>query len=150
MPIALIDLLDSRQVALRLSATNKSGALREIVQLLAANGRLDDPDRFLEELLAHEQTRPTPVENGVVLTHLRTDLVKEIVIGIGRSRQGILFNGGLTAKLIFVIGVPQRLANEYLVVVGGLARLLRDEGVRNNIRAAKIADEFIAALRPTT
>lgn len=150
MPIVLADLLDSRQVALRLGADDKAGVLREIVQLLAGNGKLKDPVQFLNDLLVREEARPTMVEAGVALTHLRTDLVAGIVIGIGRSKKGVPFNGGAIAKLIFVIAVPQRLANEYLIVIGGLARLLRDETGRKALLAAKSPEEFVAALRPQT
>lgn len=146
MPIALTDLLKERQVALRLNAGEQAGALREIVQLLAANGKIHHPEEFLKELVAREQARPSAVENGVVFPHLRTDLVDEIVVGAGRSSSGVLFDGA-TANLIFIIGVPQRFANEYLVVVGALARLMRDATVRNALLAAKTSAQFIKTLR---
>jgi mannitol/fructose-specific phosphotransferase system IIA component (Ntr-type) len=147
MPIPLNDLLDQRQIALSLHARDRSGALREIVQLLAANGKLAEPERFLEQLLARETARPSAIEQGVVFPHLRSDLVDEIVLGCGRSRSGVVFDGE-PANLIFVIGVPQRLANEYLFVVGALARLLHDEKVRHGLLRAKTADQFIQALQP--
>ena len=147
MPIALADLLNERQISLQLNAGEQAGALREIVQLLAANGKIDAPGKFLEELTVREQASPSTVENGVVFPHLRTELVDEIVIGIGRSRKGVPFDGA-TANLIFVIGVPQRFASEYLVVVGALARLLRDSGVRNTLLSARTSAQFIRALRP--
>src|ERR1051326_4898048 len=150
MPIVLADLLDSPQVALRLGAVDKAGALHEIVQLLAGNGKLKDAVRFLKDLLAHEEARPTGVEAGVALTHLRTDLVAEIVIGIGRSKKGVAVHDGAIAKLGFVIGVPQRLANESLIVVGGPARLLREDDVRKTLLAAKSPDEFIKALKQSS
>ncbi len=148
MPIALTDLLDPKQVAMQLNARDQNEALREIVQLLAANGRINDPEKFLEQLLAREKARTSAVEHGVIFPHLRTDLVSEIVLGCGRSKSGIPFNGD-TVHLIFLIGLPQRLADDYLFVVGGLARLLHDEDVRNRLRRAKTAAQFIEALKTT-
>jgi mannitol/fructose-specific phosphotransferase system IIA component (Ntr-type) len=69
------------------------------------------------------------------------------VIGVGRSRAGIPFDGNQQrAHLIFVIGVPERLLSDYLVCVGTLARLVKDETVRSELLNAKTAHEFIEAL----
>jgi mannitol/fructose-specific phosphotransferase system IIA component (Ntr-type) len=146
MPVALTELLSERQIALRLSGRDQAAALREIVQLLAANGKIEDEEKFLEDLLWREQTRPSTVDNGVVFPHLRSDSIDEIILGIGRSKEGIPFNGA-TAHLIFVIGVPQRFANEYLVVVGALARLLRQGEIRSALLAAKNSAQAVATLQ---
>jgi mannitol/fructose-specific phosphotransferase system IIA component (Ntr-type) len=86
-------------------------------------------------VLAREEAHPSVVENGAAFPHARTDLVDEIVVGIGRSRAGIPFeHNGVRARLIFVIGVPERLVNDYLICVGTLVRLVRDDA--NTIGAA--------------
>jgi PTS system nitrogen regulatory IIA component len=149
MPIALSDLLDQHQVALRLNAREQSDALRELVQLLATNRKIENTDKFLEELTAREQARPSVIEHGVAFPHLRTELVDEIVLGIGRSKAGVQFAGGETANLIFLIGVPQRMASEYLICVGALARLLQNETVRTALMRARTAAEFIDVLKQT-
>src|SRR6266542_2442578 len=121
MAISLDDLLDEKNVTLRLRSRKAANALREIVQLLAANGKIDNTKDFLEQVLAREQAHPSVVENGVVFPHARTDLVDEIVIGIGRSRAGIPIGADQQrAQLLFVIGVPERLLNDYLICVGTL------------------------------
>src|SRR6266487_963548 len=89
MAIALSDLLDEKQVILRLRTRQLPNALREVIQLLAQNGKNDAPEGVFEQVLAREQAHPSVVENGVAFPHARTDLVDEIVIGIGRSRAGI-------------------------------------------------------------
>ena len=147
MAIALSDLLDERQVALRLRSRKLPNALREVVQLLAQNRKINDAEKFLEQVLAREQAHPSAVENDVAFPHARTDLVDEIVIGIGRSRAGIpIGTDQQRARLIFVIGVPERLVNDYLVCVGTLARLVRDGATRSRLLHAETPREFIEAL----
>jgi mannitol/fructose-specific phosphotransferase system IIA component (Ntr-type) len=147
MAIALADLLDEKQVILRLRSRKPANAVREIIQLLAANGKIDDADEFLEQVLAREQVHPSAVENGVVFPHARTDLVDQIILGIGRSRAGIPFGkNGVRARLIFVIGVPQQLVNDYLICVGTLARLVRDDAIHSTLLGAETAREFLDAL----
>jgi mannitol/fructose-specific phosphotransferase system IIA component (Ntr-type) len=147
MAIALADLLDEKNVALQLHARKQANALREIVQLLAANGKIDHPEKFLEAVLAREQANPSVVEQGVVFPHARTDLVDRIVLGIGRSHAGVLFGKNRTpAHLIFVIGVPQQLINDYLICVGTLARLVKDDFTRAALLHAKTPRQFLDAL----
>ena len=148
MAIALADLLYEKQVILRLRSRKPANALREIVWLLAENGRIDQPEKFLEQVLAREQVHPSAVEQGVVFPHARTDLVDEIILGIGRSRAGIPFGeNGVRAHLIFLIGVPQQLVNDYLIGVGTLARLVKDDALRSTLLLhAETPREFLDAL----
>jgi mannitol/fructose-specific phosphotransferase system IIA component (Ntr-type) len=151
MAIALSELLDEKQVILRLRSRKLPNALREIIQVLAQNGKIDDAEIFLEEVLAREQAHPSVVENGVAFPHARTDLVDEIVIGIGRSRAGIPIGADQQrARLVFVIGVPERLLNDYLICVGTLVRLVKNDAIRSRLLQAETPREFIDALTAET
>jgi mannitol/fructose-specific phosphotransferase system IIA component (Ntr-type) len=154
MPIALTDLLTEQQVILRLRSRKPANAIREIVDVLASDigGRkIAKPEAFLEQVLARERTHPSVVENGVAFPHARTDLVDEIVIGVGRSRAGIRFGENQQrANLIFVIGVPERLLSDYLVCVGTIARLAKDDAIRSRLLNVETAREFVDALTADT
>ena len=151
MPIALVDLLDEEQVILRLRSRKPANAIGEIAQMLAHIGKIARPEAFLEQVLARERTHPSVVENGVAFPHARTDLVEEIVIGVGRSRAGIPFGEHQQrAHLIFVVGVPERLISDYLICVGTLSRLVQDETIRSTLLSAETPREFVDALTVET
>jgi len=121
------------------------------VQILANTGKIASREAFLEQVLVREQTHPSVVENNVAFPHARTDLVDEIVVGVGRSRAGIPFGESeQRAHLIFVIGVPERLISDYLVCVGTLARLVKDETIRLRLLNAEKPREFLDALTEET
>jgi len=150
MAIALTDMLDEKQVILGLRSRKVPNALREIIELLAQNGKIQNPQVFLEKVLAREEAHTSVVENGVAFPHARTDLVDAIVLGIGRSRAGIPFgHNGMRARLIFVIGVPERLVNDYLICVGTLVRLVRDDAIRSALLHAQTSREFVDTLTAT-
>lgn len=147
MAIALPELLDERNVVLRLRSRKLPNALREIASLVAQNGNINDAERFLQEVLAREQAHPSVVENGAAFPHARTDLIDRIVIGIGRSRAGIPIGPGQQrAQLVFMIAVPERLVNDYLVCVGTLVRLVKDDATRSALLHAPTPQEFVNAL----
>jgi mannitol/fructose-specific phosphotransferase system IIA component (Ntr-type) len=70
------------------------------------------------------------------------------VLGIGRSKAGINFAGRADlVHLIFLIGVPQQMVNDYLICVGALARLLKNEERREALLTASTSAEFFERLR---
>src|SRR5262245_14944133 len=150
MAIALTDLLDEKQVILALRSRKVPNALREIIELLTQNGKIQNPQAFFEKVLAREEAHVSVVENGIAFPHARTDLVDEIVLGMGRSRAGIPFGGnGVRARLIFVIGVPERLVNDYLICVGTLVRFVREDAIRSALLRAQTPREFVDTLTAT-
>ena len=79
MAIALADLLDENDVTLQLRSRKPANAVREIIQLLTNNGKIDNAGKFLEQVLLREQAHPSVVEYTVAFPHARTDLVDQIV-----------------------------------------------------------------------
>ena len=147
MAIALVDLLDKKQIALNLRAPTQAQAIDEIVQLLVANRKIDNPAKFLEQVREREKTNSTFAADGVAFPHARTDLVDQFILGIGRSTAGIPWTGkGEVAHLIFLIGVPQQLVNDYLIVIGTIARVTKDRALRTLLLHAETVDEFIETM----
>ena len=147
MAIALADLLDKKQIALNLRARTQTEAMREIVQLLVASGKIDNSEEFLKQLQARERKNSSYADDGVAFPHARTDLIDEIVLGIGRSAEGIPWTGkGERAHLIFLIGVPEKLITDYLVVIGAIARVTKDKPLRTLLLHAESVPEFIETM----
>ena len=147
MAIALADILDQRQVELQLKSRRQPNAIQELANLFEKTGSIVRPPDFLAQVLAREEAGATLTENGVAFPHARTELVDQIALAIGRSRAGIPWNDqGERARFIFLLAVPQRLVNDYLILVGTLARVTRDQQQRDALFAAATPAEFIAIL----
>ena len=140
-------LLKPEQIKLELEQTKRCNAINEVAQLLQSNPNVTNFAGFYEELLARERIESTCLGNEIAFPHARTDSLKGMVLAIGRSRQGVWFeNSSQNVKLIFVIGTPKRMVTDYLSVVGGLARLLKDTSTREQLVSAPTLDEFVATL----
>ena len=141
-------LLDPRHVLLEVSGKTAGEAVWEIVELLRESGELNKTTEFFDAVMAREEKASTVANGGVAFPHARTDLVEEIVLGIGRSRAGIPFGPeGAPVHLIFLIAVPQQMVNDYLICVGGLARRLSKDATRSALLAALTPAEFLERLR---
>ena len=147
MPIALADLIDKSRIKLTLQAHDQAGAIRELVDLLAADKLVQSPREFLKLVLKRESTNSTLAENGVAFPHARTNVVDHIVLAIGRSQEGVPWLvEPQRAHLIFLIGVPQNLISDYLVVIGAIARTTRDAALRTLLLHADTSEDFIATM----
>jgi len=140
-------LLKPEQIKLELVEVKRVDAINEVVQLLKTNPNVTNYEGFYAELLARERIESTCLGNEIAFPHARTDSLKGMVLAIGRSSQGVSFeNSSEMVKLIFVIGTPKRMVTDYLSVVGGLARLLKDPATRESLISAPTVEEFIATL----
>jgi mannitol/fructose-specific phosphotransferase system IIA component (Ntr-type) len=148
MSALLNDILDPKLVVLELREATAAEAILEIVQLLRDNGLVDDFYKLADAIMEREGRTSTNTGVGVAFPHARTDLVDRIVLGIGRSTKGLSFgHSPELVHLIFLVGVPQRMVTEYLVCVGALARVVKDKKGRDELMAAKTAEEFVELLR---
>ena len=148
MALVLADVLDEQNVTLALRAATRDDAVREIVATMAGAAKVRQPHKYVEEVLAREKSHSTLVGHGVAFPHTRTELVDEIVLGIGRSAAGVPWGEqGEPAHLIFVSAVPRRMVTSYLVCVGALARITKSEENRAALMNAVNAAELLKLLR---
>lgn len=138
-------LLKPETIQLNLVANDKNAALREVANLLAATNCIADFNAFFDEILERERVRNTALGNDVAIPHARTEQCSEILVAIGRSPAGIDFGAedGQPVKLIFMIGTPKQMVTEYLRVVGNLARIVRQDALRQKLLTAPDAATFI-------
>ena len=144
----ITSLLDPTRITLHLQSTKRTAALNEIARLLDGHPQVTNFAGFYEELLARDRLDTTCLGNGVALPHARTEHVREIVLAVGRSDAGIVFDqAGELVRLFFVLGTPKSKPGDYLAVVSALCRLLRDAATRAALLAAPTPEDFIAVIR---
>ena len=144
----LTDLFSEKQLVLDLEGKTAAAAVLEIVERFGESGELRDPEKFYAAVMEREEKSSTVANGGVAFPHARTNLVEQILLGIGRSKTGVIFAGRTDpVHLIFVIAVPHHMVNDYLICVGALARLLKSEERRKALMEAAAAADFFAELR---
>lgn len=144
----LTSLLDSSRISLHVQATKRTVAINEVARLLDGHPEVTNFQGFYNELLARERLDTTCLGNEVALPHARTEHVQQIVLAVGRSDSGILFeNSNQNVRLLFVLGTPKSNPGDYLQVVSSLCKLLKESGNREALMNASTAEEFMAIVR---
>ena len=133
-----------------LNATDKPGALAELVQGLIAGTDIQNADTILQMLQSRENLGSTAVGPGIAFPHGRTLAVQRLTILIGRSAAGIEFDSedGRPTHLFFVlIAPPQDTGHQYIKSLAALIDRVQDEGLRTKLMAAADYDAFCAAMK---
>ena len=148
MTFSFAELLAAAPIAADLEAANEAEAIRAVAGLFEGVAAVSDAGKLAAEVLEREKLSPTAMGHGVAFPHARTSGVKQIVMAVGRSKEGVVFAGAPDGPVhfFFVIATPPNQVPQYLSVVGRLARLLRSEGAREQLLAAGTAEEVRGVL----
>ncbi|WP_415909815.1 PTS sugar transporter subunit IIA [Oleiharenicola sp. Vm1] len=148
MATRLSKLLDPARITLAVQSTKRTNAINEVAKLLESHPDVANFQGFYNELLARERLDTTCLGNEIALPHARTEHVRKIVLAVGRSTEGVLFeNSNQTVKLMFVLGTPKNNPTDYLILVGALCRLIKDAASRDALMAAPSPEAFIATVQ---
>jgi mannitol/fructose-specific phosphotransferase system IIA component (Ntr-type) len=148
MATRLSKLLDPARITLAVQSTKRTNAINEVAKLLESHPDVANFQGFYNELLARERLDTTCLGNEIALPHARTEHVKKIVLAVGRSTEGVLFeNSNQMVKLMFVLGTPKNNPTDYLILVGALCRLIKDAASREALMAAATPEAFIATVQ---
>ena len=129
--------LKEDRILVGMRAKKKGGAIRELVSRMADGPEISDVRRFLSGLFQRESQIRTGVGKGVAIPHYRDDSVREPVIVLGVSQEGIDWGGGASVHILVLIGWPEKHGQAYLKTVAEIARLLHMESVREKLLKAQ-------------
>ncbi len=125
----LIDYMEQRLIFLDLQASSKEDAITEMVRRMKECQAVQDESCLLEEIFSRESRGGTSLGNGVAIPHARVRVTDRIVIAMARLSTGVRFcqEDRQPVRFIFILITPLERLNEYLKVLAGLAKFLKDK-----------------------
>ena len=149
MPASILrQALRPEVVKLRLEATTKDEAIRELVQILDDAGCLPDPAEALRVVEGRERVMSTGMENGLAIPHGKTDTVPQLVVAMGLKPAGIEFDSvdGDPATILLITVSPASKSGPHLRFMADVTRLLRDGEMREQVLTAASPSEVVGLL----
>ena len=99
-----LDRYFSRKRVLELESDNLEGCLKELLKASAESFKdLSRKKNLLPGLLRRENTMTTYLGHGVALPHLRVKMNRRYVFAIGRSKEGIKYDGPKKEEKVHLI-----------------------------------------------
>ncbi len=141
----ITDLLAEESINLEGNPGNKTEAIEQIVDLMAASGKLKDKEAYKKGVLEREAEGTTGVGGGVAIPHCRSESVKRPGLAAMVVKNGVDFDAldKEPVKLIFLIAAPNTEDNVHLRVLSKLAGLLTDSDFAQDLIKADGREAFL-------
>jgi mannitol/fructose-specific phosphotransferase system IIA component (Ntr-type) len=133
-------------IKLNITATTTEACLRELLELLRLRDRISDEGPILKKLMEREKLGSTSIGHHSAVPHTKLKDLKEPIIAIGTSKEGILYNEADEEPVHFVILIlsPNYSPIIHLQILAAAASLIKKSGrLIEEIRTVQSPEELI-------
>ena len=144
------DFVSRDAVRAQLSATDKEGTVREMVQALLDAGDID-PGEFesiVKAILKREELGSTGIGRGVAVPHTKHPSVDRLMGTVAVSREGVDFAAldGETVELFFLVISPPDRPGDHLRALETISKKLGNHTFCRFLKQAKSAEDVLQLL----
>jgi fructose PTS system EIIBC or EIIC component len=140
----LTDITSEFLIETDLAGTTRDDVMDELIAKFDASGVLSSKEEFKQAILNREEQSSTGLGMNIAIPHGKSAAVKHPAVAFGIKREGVDWKSldGTSAKLIFMIAVPEKAAGDaHLKILQMLSRKLMDEDFRNQLLQTKTKAE---------
>lgn len=127
--LRLSEVIPETSIVPVLKSTKKDGAIRELVSLLVATGRIPKAKskEITQAVLEREKLGSTGIGRGIAVPHVKASFLKETVGALGKSEAGIDFSSldGALARSVFLFISPTEPAEKHVALMSRFVTLIR-------------------------
>ena len=136
-----LDILSPDCIAVPLKATDKRGVINELVDMLAASGKVTDPAQLQEAVWTRESTRTTGIGHSLAIPHGKCEGVADLTMAIGKPTEPIDFASidGKPVKLVVLLASPLDRTSDHIQALARISRLMYSEEFRAKMYEAESA-----------
>jgi nitrogen PTS system EIIA component len=128
-----------------LTAANKEGVIREMVESLRAAGQFRaDVDDIIRAILKRELLGSTGIGRGVAIPHTKHNGVDRLIGTVAVSRPGVAFESldGEPVHVFVLLISPQDRPGDHLRALENVSRCLRDDNFVRSLRQATTREDI--------
>ncbi|HEY3286791.1 MAG TPA: PTS sugar transporter subunit IIA [Gemmatimonadaceae bacterium] len=144
----LTALLPPARIRVPLGSHSRHALFRELLELALPDADPALLDAAFQGVLSREAVVSTAIGDGLAVPHGRTNAVDHICMaaGIVEGMEDYRAPDGVPVRACFLVVTPEADAGTHLKVLGRLARLMRNDALREALMKAEDADAFAAVL----
>jgi len=128
-------LIDNCVIRLSLHSQNRNDVFRELIGAFHEKNIIRDSDELYQKLLARESMASTIIGPGIAIPHTNLPYLDQMVLAIGRSSDGIVFDSetGQKVFLVFLLLSPEDEDDLHLKILARFARILKNKKIREKL-----------------
>ena len=136
-------------ICLDLKGRSKTEIIEEMVDLLAAAGRIKNRKSALKAVLEREKKMSTGMQNGIAIPHGKTDSVDSFAAALALHKDGVDFDAldGQPAHIFVMTISPAKRTGPHIQFLAEISRLLHDDAIRTRVLNAESSDDILNILR---
>jgi Kef-type K+ transport system membrane component KefB/mannitol/fructose-specific phosphotransferase system IIA component (Ntr-type) len=148
----LLELVTGECTVTEMKGTTKDAVLTELVDILAAHGKLEDRDLVLHDIFEREKSMSTGMQHGIALPHAKSEGVRDICVAVGIKRTGIEFESidGEKSRLFIMVVSPRRISGPHIQFLAAIGTVLKDDTVREQVIRCGSPGEVVELLHRGT
>lgn len=140
-------LINGNIVLFDVEAADKEGVIRLIAELMDKDGRLNDKEGYIEDVLKREETSSTAIGFSTATPHAKSVSVKEPSLAFIRLKKPMQWDDE-EVTMVFQIAVPSPgQGDRHLEILAKLFRNLVYDEFRGKLSAAKNQQEVVDLLK---
>jgi len=143
----IMDFLNEKAISVDLQASDKKGAIGELVDLLTKAGVISDKEKnkVSKVMMEREMLGSTGIGQGIGIPHGKCDCVKKLVAAFGLSKKGVDFESldREPVYIFFLLIAPEDSAGPHLKALARISRLLKDKFFRDTLRNCNSVQEAV-------
>ncbi len=131
-----------------LQADTKQGVIEEMVDFLAATGKLTDRTAALRAVLDREAKMSTGMQHGIAIPHGKTDAVNQLLVAVAIKRDGVDF-AALDEKPshIFIMTLsPENHTGPHIQFLAEISKVLSNPELREKLIRTADPDKMLTLL----
>lgn len=142
----MINLITEKLIVLDIELSDKAAVINKIADLLDADSRLADRDRYIKDVYDREDIVPTGIGDLIAIPHARSTGVITSSLVYLRLKSAIQWNEE-EARFIFGIAVPEdNVDNIHLQILSSVARKLLDDKIKRIITKSTSKQEILGVI----
>lgn len=144
----LREILAEGVITLNLRATSKADVIEELIDLMLAEGIVQDRDEALKAILERERRMSTGMQHGVAMPHGRSKKVTKMAVALGLKKEGVEFGSldGEPVRIVVLSIAPASQATLQLRFLSEIGKLLNSDSIRGKLLGAKTDAEVLGVL----
>lgn len=141
----LTDIIKPDNVKVPLAATNKTDAIKELINLLAEHGDVADPAKVLGVVLDREATRTTGIGYGLAIPHGKTAGTNAVTMAIGKCPTPIDFQAidGRPVSIVWLLVSPPDKSVVHIATLARITKLMMKDKFRIEMNRANDAESVL-------
>lgn len=141
--------LNKKLIFLHVNFHAKEEAIKFLAEELCRYHKIPYEKDIITSVIEREKISSTGLDGGLAVPHGRIEVVDKLYVVFGRSTRGIDWgscDGKLVHYMFLVVG-PNKLAKEYLEMLGQISRVMLRHDVKEAIRHATESEEVIEIIK---